>query len=112
MSEDNEQTPCNLTCPVHTELFSSIKVLINQQTTVCDDIKEIRTDIRDAIALAQEGIVQNTKDAALLKQRVDQLYDERPVLFKVVSYKNRVIGAFGVVGILLTVFGLKIFGGT
>ena len=72
------------------------------------------TKLDNAIQMANDGIVQNAKDIALMQQQMKQLYDERPILFNMVSYKHRIIGGFGVIGVLLGIYGFKIFtqGGT
>ena len=96
-------------CSVHTDLFSEVHTVISKQEVMHDDIKGLRNDIHDAVALAQEGIIQNAKDIALLQAKVEQLYEERPILFNIVSYKNRFIGAIGLIVFVLGIFGLKIF---
>jgi hypothetical protein len=76
--------------------------MVKSQGEMHEDIKGLRSDV-------QNSVVQNTKDIALLNQRVKQLYDERPLLFKVISYKNRVIGALGIIAFVLVIYGLDIF---
>jgi len=83
-------------------------------------MKEIKKDIRDAIALAQDGIVQNTKDIALIQQQWklhsedhekenEALKERNKTLYGIVGLKNRAIGAVGLIGVILTVYGVIIF---
>lgn len=109
---DDENDSCrHEQCPQHVQLFSDVKLSISKLDEMHGDIKCLRGDIHEAVLLAQEGIVKNAKDTAVLQEQMKIIWGERPILFKVVGYKNRVIGAFGVVAFVLTVFGLKLFGG-
>ena len=113
MSKNDEDHKCS----EHQGLaISCAKIEIMHETLnkIDEKIDEFNKKLDEAVQLAQDGIVQNAKDIALMQHQVKQLYEDRPVLFNMVSYKNRIIGGFGVVGVLLGIYGFKIFtqGGT
>jgi len=117
---DEKESQLDRICSAHTDLFANIKVLMNQQISICGDLKDLRTDIRNAIDLAQEGIVQNTKNLAIVEQKLtnhianqerdDLAVEQREkILYNLVGYKNRIIGAMGVFAFILTIYGVIIY---
>jgi len=111
------------TCDQHLDMAKScakIDLMHEILNNIDNKIDKFDNKLEGAVKLAQDQIVQNTTDIALMVQRIDEINreregeseereKERKILYSLVSHKNRVGAIIGFITFVLLLYGLDIF---